>query len=128
MAASARFYETDDTTLATGLAFGNVPPGDSYFGRNGAYIEKRVKNDGTEALASVHVEIHQAGTYALFQYAQLAAGAGTPGAFQDHTANPLSLGGLAVGAAATVWADLIVPAGATPASAQKGNLVLLATT
>lgn len=126
MAASVNWYDTDDTTPLDAVDLGAIPPGQDYFTRNGAYLETRVKNDGTENFASVDVEIQQAGSFAAYQYLRIAQGAGSPGAFQDHTANPLSLGALAQGISASVWLDFITPGGATPESGQVTNLVVLA--
>lgn len=129
MAASIGFYDTDDTTALTSIDAGVIPPGSSYYDRNGSYIEVRAKNDGTEVFASVDVEIQQAGAYDGYQHLRIAPdAAGSPGAWQDHTSNPLALGGLAVDAVEPVWLDIIVPGAASPDAGQTSNLVLIATT
>lgn len=125
MAATVNWYDTDDTTLLTTLALGAIPPGQDYFTRNGSYVEMRVLNDGTEALASVDVEVQQAGTYDGYEYVRVATGGETPGTFQAYAANPLALGALAVDAAVSVWIDVIVPSDAAAEAGQAANLVLL---
>lgn len=129
MAASIGWYDTDDTTALSSVDLGAVPPGDSYFGRNGVYAQVRVKNDGTEAFTTVNIEIQQVSTYAAYQYLRIAPddGLGAPGVFQDYTANPLALGGMAAGAIEPVWIDAIVPGSAGAEEGQLSNLVTIAT-
>lgn len=128
MPASIGWYDTDDTTALASVDAGTVPPGDSYFNRNGTYIEVRAKNDGDQDFTTVNVEIQQAGAYEGYTHLRIAPDSGgTPGAFQDHSANPLSLGALAQGIVEPVWIDVIVPSDATPEVGQTGNLVLIAT-
>jgi len=129
MSASVGWYDTDDTTALTSVQAGVIPPGSSYFTRNGSYIELRAKNDGTEDFATVNVEIQQAGAYDGYQHLRIAPDlGGSPGAWQDNTANPLPLGALVATAVEPVWLDIVVPGAAVPDAGQTSNLVLIATT
>lgn len=129
MAASIGWYDIDNTTKLTELDMGIVPPGSSFFGQNGSYEEVRAKNDGDQPFTNVGVEIQQAGTYVGYQHLRIAPddGAGNPGIWQDYAANPLALGGLAVGILEPVHIDIIVPGTATAEAGQTSNLVLIAT-
>lgn len=126
MAASIGWYEADGTTAASAPDLGAVPPGESYYGRNGAYVELRVKNDGDVAFSTVAVEIQQRSFHAAYQYLQIATGA-TPGAFQDYAAGGLAVAATGVGAAAELWLDAVVPSGAAATGGQAASLVALAT-
>lgn len=129
MAESIGWYDTDDTTQLATIDMGTVPPGSSYFARNGAYEEVRVKNDGDVDFASVDIEIQQEGTYEGYEHLRIAPDSGgSPGAFQDHTANPLALGAMVAGAIEPVWLDVVVPGAATAEAGQTSSLVILATT
>jgi len=127
MAARVGWYDTDDTTALTAIDLGAVPPGQDYFTRNGVYKEVRVKNDGTEDFANIDVEVQQNGAYDAYLYLRIAPDSGgTPGAFQDQAANPLTLGALTQGNVHPVWIDVIVPGGAAAETGQRGNLVTIA--
>ena len=129
MAVSVGWYDTDDTTALTEVVGGVIPPGSSYFDRNGSYIEVRAKNDGDEAFTTVNVEIQQAGAYVGYEHLRIAPDSGgSPGAWQGYSANPLALGDMIAAAVEPVWLDIIVPGAATPDAGQTSNLVLVATT
>jgi hypothetical protein len=128
MAASVGWYDTDDVTALASIDLGAIPPGEDYFTRNGSYKLVKAKNDGDSDLATVNVEIQQSGSYPAYTYLRIAndgGSPGTPGTFQDHTANPLALGGMIAGAVAEVYIDVIVESTADPEAGQAANLVLL---
>ena len=128
MPADIGWYDTDDVTPLASIDLGAIPPGEDYFTRNGSYKLVKAKNDGDVALATATVEIQQVAAYAAFTYLRIANDGGTPGTpgtFQDQAANPLTLGGLAIGAVAEVYIDAIVGALEDPATGQSANLVLL---
>lgn len=129
MAASIGWYDTDDSTPLTAVQLGVIPPGSSYFDRNGSYVELRAKNDGTEDFASVDVEIQQAGAYDGYEDVRIAPDdGGSAGVWQAHGDNPLALGAMVVDAVVPVWLDVTVPGGTVPDTGQTSNLVLIATT
>ena len=106
MPAELNWYQADGVTPLGSLPWGVIPPGESYFGLNGSYLQAVVKNDG-DTSASVTIGIQQAGATNTYQHARISVGA-TPGAFSDHE-SPINVGSLAPDASVTVWADLIVP-------------------
>lgn len=116
-----QWYQADGTTPLGRIPFGKVGPGDSYFAKNGEYVEVVLKNAGAESVENVVVELLAMLDYPAYEYVLVAEGDTQPGseAFVTHTDPPLNVGLLLAGGSARLWFDCVVPAYAPRGEAQR---------